>query len=144
MNDFQRASSVQGAQWEHATEAILLVKGWTINQRRWREPISGCEIDIVATDAAGQEHWIECKGSWQGPEHSKGLRRGDTTKKAVAVAYHLMFTVPDSARRPYIIIASHAPAPRTLAAAMIATAQAVGAIADVWTVPTSLFTKDAA
>lgn len=120
---FQSMSSKQGREFEDAVALVLKCKGWNIDGLR--QKIGGEEIDIVATDEIGQQWWIECKGSWQAKGGVNGLRRGDTVKKAVGVAWHLSQLPPDQ-RRPYWLVTSHRPKPGTGAAKMLDDALAGG------------------
>lgn len=132
VSEFQRSSSVQGEAFEQAAEFVLRGAGWDIlgrNQRFDGYP----EIDRVATDPNGVLWWIEAKGSWQ---NSPGLERGDTVKKAVAVAYDLMTIRREWSQDgqnpiPYMLITSHPPKPGTVPDHMLRRALACGAFNQV-------------
>ncbi len=117
--DFQSQASKQGREFEQLVEFTLKAAGWTIDATK--ATAGGAEIDIVATDPAGTQWWIECKGSHRGKV--PGARRGDTAKKAVGVAAYLS-TLPD--RRPYRLITSHLPKEGTIAHRMLRAAEAQG------------------
>jgi hypothetical protein len=116
---FQSAASRQGADFELLTISALQFHGWTVDESH--AVIEGVEIDIVATDPTGRQWWIECKGSHRGAV--PGARRGDTVKKAVAVAWYL-HSVPD--RRPYMLVVSHMPKPGSVGDRMLTKARSAG------------------
>lgn len=97
-------ASRQGAAFEETVVLLLLVEGWAILERHWREPTTDVEIDIVAKDPVGETWWIECKGSWLAKNN--GLERTDTLKKAIGSSAVLKHA-PD--RRPYMLVTSHLP-----------------------------------
>lgn len=103
MSNFQAASSQQGKQWEEVVEFCLLRAGWTVTERNVRR--YGIEIDLVAFNRDGVEHWIEAKGSHRGKV--PGMLRHDTVRKALFSGYHLTGAFPE--RPPYWIITSHLP-----------------------------------
>lgn len=104
LSDRQAAGVRQGAAFETTAATLLRIEGWTITATKWRHPEFDVEVDICATDPAGVEWWIECKGSWEG--NRQGLKRTDTLKKALFNGAMLRL---DEARRPYMIICSHVP-----------------------------------
>lgn len=110
-DDFQRAARRQGWLFEQFVETGLLMEGWKLVAKNWREPLTGCEIDRVMLDPGGVEWWIECKGSWEGREAAKGARRGDTVKKAIGVAW-MLSRLNQRDRRPYMLVVSHKPTAR--------------------------------
>lgn len=118
--DFQRRASTAGRTFEDAVEALLVFHEWTIDERHAKAG-GGVEIDYVATDSAGVQWWIECKGSTRGKV--PGSRRGDTVKKAVGVAWFLS-TLPD--RRPYMLITSHLPADDSVPGRLLNAAKSAG------------------
>lgn len=123
--DFQRQASIQGEAFEEAVITLLKCAGWDIKSRKTR--MEGAEVDIIAVHPiTTQEWWIECKGSWRG--NTPGARRGDTTKKAVGVAWYLS-TLPNPC--PYMLITSHLPTPNTLGDRLLKAARASGIIAEV-------------
>ena len=128
-DDFQRLASEQGREFEQVVAFGLRSAGWTIDAVR--AVVAGAEIDLVATDPAGAQWWIECKGSYRGK--TPGAVRGDTTKKAVAVAAYLAVVVPEADRRPYKLITSHLPRPGTLGDRMLRAAREQGWFAAVET-----------
>lgn len=97
-------ASRQGAAFETTVELLLLIEGWTIIDRHWREPTTDVEIDLVAKDPSGEMWWIECKGSWLATRN--GLERTDTLKKAIGSATVLRHA-PE--RHPYMLVTSHLP-----------------------------------
>lgn len=97
-------ASRQGAAFEETVALLLLVEGWTILDRNWREPTTDVEVDIVAKSPSGELWWIECKGSWLASRN--GLERTDTLKKAIGSA-HILRQAPE--RHPYMLVASHIP-----------------------------------
>lgn len=104
LHDRQAASSRQGSAFEETVYNLLLIEGWTVDERNWREPNVDIEIDIVATNPLGVRWWIECKGSWESTRN--GLQRTDTLKKAIANGA-LLRVLPE--RCPYMVITSHLP-----------------------------------
>lgn len=120
-NDFQSLAGDQGRNFEALVEFMLKASGWTITGHH--VVVEGAEIDLVGTDPAGVEWWVECKGSWRG--RTPGSKRGDTVKKAVGVAAYLA-TLPPAVRRPYRLVTSHLPNDGTLSARMLRAAQAQG------------------
>lgn len=104
LSDRQAAASRQGKAFEDTVELLLLVEGWTINDRHWRHPEVDVEIDIVATDPTGQTWWIECKGSWESTRN--GLARTDTLKKAIFNG--AMLRLCDDRER-YMVVTSRLP-----------------------------------
>lgn len=126
-DDYQRLASEQGREFEQVVAFSLRSAGWAIDAVR--AVVAGAEIDIVATDPTGQQWWIECKGSYRGK--TPGAVRGDTTKKAVAVAAYLAVAVPDDQRRPYKLVTSHLPRPGTLGDRMLRAALEQGWFAAV-------------
>ena len=105
--NFQAAAGRQGRAYENAVIGWLTPLGWHITARRWQEPITLVEIDLVATDRLGSEWWIECKGSWENPDRA-GLLRNDSVKKLVANAA-LLSTLPVPDRRPLMVVTSDTP-----------------------------------
>lgn len=85
-SDFQRAAGEQGKKFEEAVQTTLEITGVTILETRWRDPDTKEEVDFVAETKGGILFWIEAKGSWQSKKNDNGLRRSDTTKKAIATA----------------------------------------------------------
>lgn len=107
LSDRQAAASRQGAAFEETVVTLLRVEGWTVHERKWRQPDVEVEIDIVAEDPQGERWWIECKGSWESPT-GNGLERTDTAKKAIGSAAILRL-LPLEQRSPYMLITSHLP-----------------------------------
>lgn len=106
---FQAQAVLQGRTYEDVVARSLAAYGWHIQTAHWREPCTLVEIDIVAADPNGEIWWIECKGSWQSASGRNGLARTDSTKKLIANAA-ILSTLPASARRPYMVVSSDAPA----------------------------------
>lgn len=104
---FQSRSSRVGRAYETQVVAGLEQLGWTIKERKWREPLADIEIDIVAIDPDGVETWIECKGSISGTR--AGARRTDSAKKFIADAALVFAMYPAEERKPYILITSDLP-----------------------------------
>jgi hypothetical protein len=127
VDDFQRLAGEQGRQFEEAVVFALQAAGWAIVAQRAK--VAQAEIDIVAVSPTGVEWWIECKGSYRGK--TPGAKRGDTTKKAVAIAAYLAVVVPSELRRPYMLLTSHLPTPGTLSHLMLEAAKAQGWFAKV-------------
>ena len=106
---FQSSARRQGAQFERTVETLLLCNGWRITgPPHWVQPEVNIEIDITATDPAGIEWWVECKGSWESESGRNGLKRTDTAKKALGSAAILRL-LPEAERRPYMVVTSHLP-----------------------------------
>lgn len=104
LSDRQAASSRQGDAFEETVCNLLLIEGWEIHDRNWREPTVDVEVDIVASDPLGERWWIECKGSWESSRN--GLQRTDTLKKAIANGA-LFKVLPEACR--YMVVTSHMP-----------------------------------
>lgn len=130
---FQADASMQGRTFEGLVESVLIRTGWTVLERRWREPHTLVEIDIVASDPLGEIRWIECKGSWLSASGRNGATRTDTAKKLVADAA-LLSTTPD--RCPYVLATSNMPEPGTPARRWIQIALDEGWLAGVEIVST--------
>jgi Holliday junction resolvase-like predicted endonuclease len=103
---FQSDASSQGRAFEDVVENNLTRGGWKVLRRRWQEPETLVEIDLVAADPTGQVWWVECKGSWLSSSGRNGAIRTDTTKKLIANAA-LLSTVPE--RPPYMLATSDMP-----------------------------------
>lgn len=116
---FQARASAQGREFESAVEVYLKIAGWRVEQSHSLGNVhhaDGAEIDIVAVDPDGIRWWIECKGSWEGPSGARGSRRGDTVKKAIAVAWWI-HRLGD--RHPYMLFTSHLPPADSLPGRML-------------------------
>jgi len=117
--DFQARASGQGREFEAAVEVWLKIAGWTVECSHSLgnvHHVEGAEIDIVAVDPAGVRWWVECKGSWEGAEPARGSRRGDTVKKAIAVAWWISHLED---RCPYMLFTSHLPPAELLPGRML-------------------------
>ena len=126
---FQARSSSQGATFEEMVARQLeFVDGWTVKDRHFS--VDGFEVDIVADDPWGVEHWIECKGADGKSQRKPGLLDGTTAKVTVGVAWFLS-TRDD--RHPYIVWTSHLPKPGTNAHTIITEGVRHGIIHDVRT-----------
>jgi len=108
MTDFQRTSSEQGRAFEEAVRSVILITGSEILEDGWTDPITKEQVDVVAKTPGGIEFWVEAKGSWKGK--TKGLERTDTSKKAVANAWHFKYK-HGSHRPPYILVTTNLPKP---------------------------------
>jgi hypothetical protein len=124
IENFQARASEQGKVFEETVATLLRISGWSIVARN--QMVHGVEVDIIATDTKGVTWWIECKGSWHG--RTPGSKRGDTVKKAIAVAWYLSLQSP---RCPYMLITSHLPNPNTVGRRMLDAAQAQGLFAEI-------------
>ncbi len=111
MSDFQRASGVQGKKFEDAVRTALEITGVTIHESRWKDPESKEEVDFVAETKGGVVFWVEAKGSWKSKKDDNGLKRSDTTKKAIANAWHFKHVHGDN-RPPYILVTTDLPKPK--------------------------------
>lgn len=103
---FQADSVHQGRSFETVVESNLLIAGWSILERRWIEPTTLVQLDLVAEDATGAPWWIECKGSWLSASGRNGANRTDTVKKAIANAA-LLSLVEDHPR--FMLVTSTLP-----------------------------------
>ena len=99
---------VLGKKFEEAVETILRTLGCEILETRVKDEASHEEIDLVAVTPGGKRIWVECKGSWNPAKRSEGLRRSDTSKKAVATAWHLK-AVHGEQMPAYVLVTSHLP-----------------------------------
>lgn len=117
MTDFQAAASRQGRQFADQCDQALDSLDF---ERRGKLVLRdiGVEVDQAAATPSGRELWFEYKGSIRGD--TPGLRRTDTTKKAIANAA-LVRTIEGAP--PFIVLTSHMPE-RGAALAMIETAVA--------------------
>lgn len=109
-SDFQRASVEQGKKFEEAVQSTLEITGVTIIETRWKDPDTKEEVDFVADTKGGVRFWVEAKGSWQSKKDDNGLKRSDTTKKAIATAWHFKHVHGDD-RPPYILVTTDLPKP---------------------------------
>lgn len=108
MSNFQRSSSEQGRAFEDAVRGVILITGSEILEDGWTDPVTKEQVDVVARTPGGITFWVEAKGSWKGK--TKGLERTDTSKKAVANAWHFKFK-HGSNRPPYILVTTNLPKP---------------------------------
>ena len=116
---FQQAAGRQGRQFADQCNEALRGLGFDLLGKRDLKSV-GVELDQVGVTPAGAELWFEFKGSFRGKR--PGLRRTDTTKKAIANGA-LVQTMTD--RKPFIVLTSHMPAGGA-ALAMLNTALAAG------------------
>jgi Holliday junction resolvase-like predicted endonuclease len=124
MDDFQARSTRDGREFEQIVARCLQAEGWFIKDRRVK--VGALEVDLIGVDPEGQEWWIECKGSWEGSR--PGLRREDTTKKAIANAWFLAREVD---ALPFMLVSSHEPAEGSLSARMLRTAINDGLVSEI-------------
>lgn len=104
MAGFQTAAVAQGAMYEEQCRWLLEDAGWDVlSDRPFHVDAAGVEIDLCAV-RHGQRVWFECKGSWRGDR--PGLRRTDTTKKAILTGYLLRSAGIDV---PYVVLTTHMP-----------------------------------
>jgi hypothetical protein len=116
---FQRAAGRQGRQFADQCNEALAGLGFRLLGKRNLSRI-GVELDQVGVTPTGAELWFEFKGSFRGKR--PGLRRTDTTKKAIANGA-LVRTMTN--REPFIVLTSHLPE-RGAALAMLDVAMAAG------------------
>jgi Holliday junction resolvase-like predicted endonuclease len=121
VEDFQALASQQGKAFEEAVETILLTNGCTVVARKYKDPVSREEVDLVVDTPGGQRVWIECKGSWNPRKNQEGMRRSDTAKKAVATAWHLRYA-HGSDMPPYLLVTSHLPKPGNYSESLVSAA----------------------
>lgn len=107
--NFQRASSEQGRQYEALCEFRLRTAKWKVLGTHMSPGDGYSLVDIVAEDPNGGLWWIECKGSYRG--NAQGMKRGDTVKKALGDAYDLAPLRWEETDSPinYMIMTSHFP-----------------------------------
>lgn len=110
MDDFQASSSVQGKAFEDAVGTIMRTLGCRILETHVADRRSHEEIDLVVDTPSGTRVWVECKGSWNEAKGVPGLRRSDTSKKAVATAWHLRWAYGEE-MPAYLLVTSHLPKP---------------------------------
>lgn len=116
---FQAAAGRQGRQFAgQCNEALGNLDFDLLGKRNLKE--IGVELDQVGVAPSGAEMWFEFKGSVRG--RTPGLRRTDTTKKAVANGA-LVRTLREPS--PFIVLTSHLPQ-KGAALAMLNTALAAG------------------
>jgi hypothetical protein len=115
--NFQQLASAQGAAFDAMCRAALADHD---PSRAFLVAEIGIEVDCAVGDT-----WIEFKGSVRGDY--PGLRRTDTTKKAIANAA-LASTVHDGA---FVVMTSHLPAAGSAGERMLDTAIAAGWLSDV-------------
>lgn len=125
MTGFQRDAVEQGKKFEEAVRGALEIRGVTIHETRWKDPKTKEEVDFVAETKGGIRFWVEAKGSWKSKKNDNGLKRSDTTKKAVALAWHLDH-VHGEDRPPYILVTTDLPKPGGVSALEIEHALAAG------------------
>ncbi|MEX1207453.1 MAG: hypothetical protein WEE36_02440 [Acidimicrobiia bacterium] len=131
MVDFQASSSAQGRKFEDAVETILRTEGCKILAAHFADPVSHEEIDLIIETPSGTLMWLECKGSWNvAKKNIPGLKRSDTSKKAVATAWHLRASHGD-AMPPYLLVTSHMPNEGSYSDDLLTAAQAHGLFAGV-------------
>jgi Holliday junction resolvase-like predicted endonuclease len=112
MTNFQRASGEQGKAFEEIVKSVLSASDVDIIEHAWKDPATSEEVDFVVKTRSGVTVWVEAKGSWQGK--TKGIQRSDTSKKAVANAWHFTY-VHGEQRPPYVLVSSHLPKAGTVA-----------------------------
>lgn len=115
--NFQSLASTQGAAFDAMCRAILADYA---PSRPFVVADIGIEVDCAVGDT-----WIEFKGSARGD--TPGLRRTDTTKKAIANAA-LASTVHDG---DFVVMTSHMPAAGSSGERMLDAAITAGWLADV-------------
>lgn len=115
MTDFQRDAGMQGKKFEDAVRTALEITGVTIHETRWKDPATKEEVDFVAETKGGVFFWVEAKGSWKSKKDDNGLKRSDTTKKAIANAWHFKH-VHKTDRPPYILVTTDLPKPNGVSA----------------------------
>ena len=103
MTDFQAAAGQQGRQFAEQCDGALRNLGFELEGRRIITEI-GVEIDQASVAPSGRVIWFEYKGSIRGA--IPGLRRTDTTKKAIANGA-LIRTLQDPP--PFVVLTSHLP-----------------------------------
>lgn len=115
VTNFQANATEQGRKFEDAVETTLEITGAIIIERRWKDPDTKEEVDFVAKTKGGVLFWVEAKGSWKSKKDDNGLKRSDTTKKAVANAWHFNHVHGDD-RPPYILVTTDLPKPSGVSA----------------------------
>lgn len=103
MTDFQAAAGRQGRQFAEQCDDALKNLGFELTGRMRLNEI-GVEIDQASAAPSGRVIWFEYKGSIRGA--IPGLRRTDTTKKAIANGA-LIRTLVDPP--PFVVLTSHLP-----------------------------------
>jgi len=124
VTEFQSLAGRQGRQFSDQCDVVLESEGFALEGKR-RLVDLGVEIDRVARTRAGRVIWFEYKGSFRGS--TPGMRRTDTTKKAIANGA-LLVAIPD--HPPYVVLTSHVP-DRGSARAMLDAALRLGYFTDV-------------
>lgn len=124
MTGFQSLAGRQGRQFSDQCDVVLESEGFALEGKR-RLADLGVEIDRVARTRGRHLIWFEYKGSFRGS--TPGLRRTDTTKKAIANGA-LLAAIPD--HPPYVVLTSHVP-DRGSARAMLDVALRLGYFTDV-------------
>jgi len=103
VTDFQAAAGRQGRQFAEQCDDALKNLGFELTGRMRLNEI-GVEIDQASAAPSGRVIWFEYKGSIRGA--IPGLRRTDTTKKAIANGA-LIRTLGDAP--PFVVLTSHLP-----------------------------------
>ena len=110
---FQAAAQQQGHMYDQQCRYLLQDAGWDCSPTPIYIRTAGIEIDCAATKH-NTTIWIEFKGSWRG--NQPGMRRTDTTKKALLTGFLLAAT---GHPHPYIVLTSHLPQPGSAGATMV-------------------------
>lgn len=122
---FQASASEQGKRFDADCRWRLAREGWDGSDRPVRLRDVGVEIDMIGTKD-GRVVYFEFKGSWL--KNRPGLRRTDTTKKALATGFLLQAAANST---PYVVITSHLPAVNSDGETMVRLAKQCGAVAAV-------------
>lgn len=125
MIPFQAAALQQGDMFDKQCRYLLADAGWAVSEHPMFVAQAGVEIDCTATKGE-LGIWIEFKGSWRGER--PGMRRTDTTKKALVTGYLLRTAGYDV---PYVVLTSHLPAAGSAGDTMVRLAVEDGAVAAV-------------
>jgi modification methylase len=105
--DFQARASREGKAAQAIAEQVLREANFSIVRRNHRLRRLGLTVNIVATDAEGQNWFFDVTGAFTTTRG--GLVRTDTVWRCLGRAHVLANNPPDDASTPLIFLTSHLP-----------------------------------